>query len=73
VENPELAERVIDYMGEGVAPENAFRVSVDDDGDLRWTVEMEGVRAEYDVDPISKWDQRWLAAFIRLLPVEQQL
>lgn len=73
VESPKLAAQVIDYMDEGVAPENAFRVILDDDDDLRWVIEKDGVRVDYDVDPISKWHQRWLAGFIRILPVEQQL
>lgn len=73
VESPELARQVIDYMREGVAPENAFRVILDDDGDLRWVIEKDGVRLDYETDPNSKWYQRWLAGFIRILPVEQQL
>ena len=73
VESPELARQVIEYMNEGVAPENAFRVVLDDNGDLRWIIERDGVRLDYEADPHSKWYQRWLAALIRLLPVEQQL
>ncbi len=73
VESPELAQQVIDYMDEGVAPENAFRVVLDDNDNLRWIIESNGVRLDYETDPNSKWHQRWLAGFIRLLPVEQQL
>lgn len=73
VESPELAAQVMEYMEEGVAPENAFRVLLDDNDDLRWVIEKDGVRVDYDTDPNSKWYQRWLAGFIRLLPVEQQL
>jgi putative cardiolipin synthase len=73
VESPELSQQVIDYMNEGVAPENAFRVVLDDNDDLRWIIESDGVRLQYETDPNSKWHQRWLAGFIRLLPVERQL
>ncbi len=73
VESPELARQVIDYMKEGVAPENAFRVLLDDDGDLRWVIEKDGFRLDYDKDPNSRWYQRWTAGVIQVLPVEKQL
>jgi len=73
VESVELARQVIDYMAEGAAPENAFRVLLDDDGDLRWVIEKDGFRLQYEKDPNSRWYQRWIAGLIRLLPVEQQL
>jgi cardiolipin synthase C len=73
VESPALAQQVIDYMDEGVTPHNAFRVRMDDDEALRWIIEIAGARVEYDKDPNSSWYQRWLAAVIRGLPIEQQL
>ncbi len=73
VESPELARQVIDYMAEGIEPENAFRVLLDDDGDLRWVIEKDGFRLHYEKDPNSRWHQRFIAGLIRLLPVEQQL
>jgi len=73
VQSPELAAQVIDYMNEGVAPENAFRVVLDDNDDLRWIIEKDGVRLDYDTDPNSTWFQRRLVGLIRLLPVEKQL
>ncbi len=73
VESPEIARQVIEYMEEGVAPENAFRVLLDDDDDLRWVIEKDGFRLDYEKDPNSRWHQRWLAGLIRILPVENQL
>jgi putative cardiolipin synthase len=73
VNSPELARQVLDYMDEGVAPENAFRVVLDDNDDLRWIIEKDGVKLDYDTDPNTSWYQRWLAALIRTLPVEKQL
>ncbi len=73
VESRELARQVRDYMVEGIEPENAFRVLLDDDGKLRWLIERDGFRLHYEKDPNSRWYQRWLAGLIRLLPVEQQL
>jgi phosphatidylserine/phosphatidylglycerophosphate/cardiolipin synthase-like enzyme len=37
VESPELARQVIEYMDEGVRPENSYRVLLDDEGDLYWS------------------------------------
>ncbi len=73
VESPELARQVIEYMAEGVEPENAFRVLLDDNEKLRWVIEKDGVRLDYDRDPNSSWYQRWMAGIIRALPVEKQL
>ena len=73
VESPEIARQVIDYMDEGVSPHNAYRVLVDDDRKLRWMIDVDGERISYAKDPNSTWFQRLIAAFIRLLPVEQQL
>jgi len=73
VESAELARQVIDYMDEGVAPRNAYHVIVDDDGDLRWVVQVDGERVDYDKDPNSTWWQRAAARVVQLLPVEEQL
>jgi putative cardiolipin synthase len=73
VESPELAQQVIDYMDAGVSPENAYRVIVDDDGDLRWIVEIDGQRVDYDKDPMSTWWQRAVAKVVQWLPIEEQL
>jgi putative cardiolipin synthase len=73
VESPELARQVIDYMDEGVSPHSAYRVILDDDGDLRWIIEADGGRLDYDKDPMSRWWQRAVAKVIQLLPIEEQL
>ena len=73
VESPELARQVMDYMSEGVSPHNAYRVLLDDNGDLRWIIDSGAERLDYDTDPNSTWYQRWLARIIRVLPVEKQL
>lgn len=73
VESPALARQVIDYMNEGVSPENAFRVVETSNGDLQWIIEEDGQRVTFDTDPDSTWFQRWLAALIAVLPIEEQL
>jgi putative cardiolipin synthase len=73
VQSPKIAADVIDYMNEGIDPHNAYRVTLDDDGDLKWMIELDGQQIEYHTDPKSSWWQRLLVWFIELLPVENQL
>jgi putative cardiolipin synthase len=73
VQSPELSGQVIDYMNEGVSPDVAYRVVLDDNGDLRWIVEVDGQRIDYDRDPMSRWWQRVVARIVQLLPIEEQL
>ncbi len=73
VQSPALAAQVIEYMDAGIDAENAYRVLLDDNGDLRWIIEIGEHRLDYDRDPRSAWWQRLLAWLIRLLPIEHQL
>jgi phosphatidylserine/phosphatidylglycerophosphate/cardiolipin synthase-like enzyme len=74
VESPELAARVINYLDEGVAAQNAYRVLLDADGRLAWVIEAEGqTRRYYAKDPQSAAGQRATAGLIGILPVEGQL
>ncbi len=73
VESPELAAQVIDYMDEGVRPENSYRVLLDENGKLYWVTVSDGEEVRYDTDPHSTGMQRFIAHLIRILPVEGQL
>jgi putative cardiolipin synthase len=73
VESPEIARQVIEYMDDGVAPKNAYRVRIDEQRRLRWATDAGGAGSDYSKDPKSTWLQRSLAALIRMLPVERQL
>ncbi len=73
VESPELAAQVIAYMDEGVLPRNSYRVLLDEDGRLYWVTESDGQELRYHKDPQSSYWQRFLAGFIRILPIEGQL
>ena len=73
VEHWVLAEMVAAYMNDGVDPENAFRVALDADGKLYWTLSEEGKPQRYDADPMSTQWQRMQAGFIRMLPIAEQL
>jgi putative cardiolipin synthase len=73
VDSPELASQLLVYMDEGVRPENSYHLLLDEDGDLAWITEDDGVEVRYDVDPLSTFGQRFMSGFIEILPVESQL
>ncbi len=73
VESPELSQQLIDYMNEGVEPENSYRVVLDEDGDLIWITEIDGKEVRYHEEPETSFWQRFLSGFIKMLPVEHQL
>jgi putative cardiolipin synthase len=73
VESPELAQQVIEYMDEGVRPENSYRVLLDEHGDLYWVTEVDGKEVRYHEEPETTFGQRFMSGFIELLPVEDQL
>lgn len=73
VESPELAIKLLAYMDEGVLPENSYQLLLDDDGDLFWVTEVDGVEVRYEKDPLSTFPQRLMSRFIGILPIESQL
>jgi cardiolipin synthase C len=73
VESPELARQVIAYMDEGVLPENSYRVELDEDGNLVWITEKDGQKVRYTTEPESTFWQRFVAGFVKMLGIEDQL
>ena len=73
VESPRLAAQVIEYLDEGVRPENSYRVQLDADGNLEWVTETAGRPESFNKDPESTFWQRFVSGFIGVLPVEGQL
>ena len=73
VDSPELAAQVLAYMDEGIMPENSYQVLLDEDGDLYWVTEEEGVEVRYDKEPETSFGQRFQSGFIEMLPVQSQL
>ncbi len=73
VESPELAQQVIEYIDEGVQPENSYRVLLDENGDLYWVTEVDGNEVRYYKEPETTFGQRFMSGFIMILPVEHQL
>ncbi len=78
VESPELAAQVLEYMEEGIRPENSYRVVLETDPEtqterLVWITRDDGKEVRYYSDPeVGVWRgfTTWL---IGLLPLEEQL
>ncbi len=73
IESPRLAAQVVEFMDDGVEPDNAFRVRRDVDGKIYWVAEDEGQPVRYDTEPMTTGSQRFEAGLIRMLPVAEQL
>jgi putative cardiolipin synthase len=78
VESDELATQVLEYMEEGIRPENSYRVVLETDADtgverLVWVSETDGEEVRYYSDPdVGLW-RRFGAWFMGLLPLEKHL
>ena len=56
-----------------ILPQVAYRLTLDDDGDLVWNFD-DGVEQEtWHKDPQTSWGRRFKAGFYRILPIEEQL
>jgi putative cardiolipin synthase len=73
VESPRLAQQVIEYMDEGVRPQNSYRVVLDEDGDLYWVTRIDGKEVRYTEEPETTFGQRFTSGFIEMLPVDEHL
>jgi len=73
VESQELAGQVAAFMDEGVRPENSYRVSLDEEGDLVSVTEIDGEEVRYDDEPETSFGQRFMSDFITILPIDDHL
>jgi putative cardiolipin synthase len=64
----EMARSVLDEL-----PAVAYRVELDERGKLRWVLEHDGTRRDFDKEPLTTWAQRAMVRFYRVLPIESQL
>jgi cardiolipin synthase C len=73
VDSPELAGQVAAFMDEGIQPDNAYRVTLNDEGELRWATVVDGHEEVFDREPETTVWKRWTADFVKILPIESQL
>jgi len=72
IESPELAEPLVDRLYR-VAPTQAYKVFLNDQGKLRWRTLENGQEVVFDKEPESSWWQRFISGFTGLLPIDSQL
>jgi putative cardiolipin synthase len=73
IDSRELAGHVAEFMDEGVVPENAYRVTLSEKGGLHWTTSVDGRETMFHKEPETSAWKRFVADFIKILPVESQL
>jgi putative cardiolipin synthase len=72
IESPTLAQRVHEAF-EVRVPEDAYRVSLDGDGQLIWTEQQNGHQVRYDSEPGTTGLQRFWVWLLSLLPIDSLL
>ncbi len=73
VHSEAFARQVSEFLDEGVRPENAYRVTLDDKGRTLWTTEVDGETKTWTVDPETTLGRRTMNRIMTLLPIENQL
>ena len=73
VYSPAFAGKVKAFLDEGISPGNAYHVSVDDAGRLKWETFVNGQLKTWSKDPETSAFQRFKSGVIGLLPIENQL
>ena len=73
-----MAKKVLEYMEEGIQPENSYRVILEPDPEtgserLVWIGESDGEVVRYYSDPEVGFWRRFSAWFMGLLPIEEHL
>jgi putative cardiolipin synthase len=68
VESAELAARVTALIERDIQPGNAWRVSLDGNGELQWTRDIDTVERQ----PAKGFSQRVVEFFINLMPIKDQ-
>ena len=78
VKSAALAAQVIDFMDDGVRPQNSYRVTLETDSEtgaerLVWLTENKGKEVRYYSEPEVGFWRRFTAWLIGMLPIEKQL
>jgi putative cardiolipin synthase len=66
IESPEIARQLGEFMDDGVSPDSAFHVTLDEGGNLVWTTEANGKKVEASMDPETSAWQRFVINIIGL-------
>lgn len=69
IDSPELSHQLVELLKEVVRPENAWKVTKNEEGKMQWE-SVDGVRTKA---PPARWTKRMMAFVVGLLPLESQL
>ncbi len=72
IQSPELAEQFARRVLAAL-PEQTFEVFLNEKGKLRWRGMEDGQEIIFDKEPHTTWWQRFVAGFMRILPIRGQL
>lgn len=72
IEDANLGRRLRDRVTSSL-PRQAYALSLDEQGALRWRTCDDGRAVTYDNEPETSWRQRFAAGLMRLLPIRGQL
>jgi putative cardiolipin synthase len=72
LESPRLAGALADLINADI-PDRAYTVTLDDQGRLRWTTQVDGREVTYTKEPETTWWQRFRVGLYRMLPIRGQL
>jgi putative cardiolipin synthase len=73
IDSEEFAEQVLAIMERDLEPANSYLVTLDEKGDLVWTAEgPDGTQTWHKEPETTAW-QRFMARFLRWIPMEKEL
>ncbi len=73
VYSSELADIIARDIKENISPENSWKVTLDDKGDLQWTGIKDGVIIKYNHEPETAFWRRFNSRFLSVFPMEKYL
>ena len=72
IRSPELSRELVENVINAL-PEKTYELFLDEKERLRWRTFDNGAVVIYDKEPHTSWRQRFVAGFMRLLPIRGQL
>ena len=73
VDDAGFAAEVLEEMARDFTPDAAWRLSLDDNGKLLWSGEVDGEPVQYSKDPGTSWWTRFVWGVMRIFPLENEL
>ena len=73
VDDAGFAAEVLEEMARDFTPDAAWRLSLDDNGKLLWSGEVDGEPVQFNKDPGTSWWTRFVWGVMRIFPLENEL